>query len=281
MSPTNSDGKRYQGTGRASESAAVATAPSAFFEKPSSRPQRHPPAAEEAKRTAHNVSSMRTEVGVELRPCAAAAESPIGPSPGRHDFRKSAERKSRRPPSPRFVGRGYGSGGGFLATSMELGAPSPSRHGRCARPLQRPRRDILTREQMREEKKSFDIRGAAEVREVRGAPPPRAQRAALISPSRFSLAARARIAPASFSRKKMREKRLGRECVALHHGRRGAASPHPIRNTQSVLTNRPLPTCAWRLRRMRGSRRALVKKEPRALCMQSNHQSRLLWFPFP
>jgi len=103
MSPTNSDGKRYQGTGRASESAAVANGAVGLLRK-SPHPARNVirPAVEEAKRTAHNVSSMRTEVGVELRPCAAAAESPIGPSPGRHDFRKSAERKSRRPPSPRL-----------------------------------------------------------------------------------------------------------------------------------------------------------------------------------
>jgi hypothetical protein len=50
----------------------------------------------------------REEAGLSARQVAEEEEFPIGPSPERHDFRESAERKSRRPPSPIFVGRGWG-----------------------------------------------------------------------------------------------------------------------------------------------------------------------------
>ena len=68
--------------------------------------ERHRRAAGEGKRKAANFCRIPPEVGAELQHRATEAASPIGPSPGRHNFRQSEERKSRRPPSPRFIGRG-------------------------------------------------------------------------------------------------------------------------------------------------------------------------------
>ncbi len=61
------------------------------------------------------------------------AEFPIGPSPGRHDFRSQPRRKSCRPPSPRSIGRGCGADRAILDPSVAQAAPPSSRHAGCAR----------------------------------------------------------------------------------------------------------------------------------------------------
>jgi hypothetical protein len=99
----------------------------------------HPASTEVGRTTRDNCGEVRRQIGTDVWASEPAAEFPIGPSPGRPDFREPGERKSRRPPSPGFIGRGCSSSDP-LDTNVTCAAPAASRHGDCAQPLQPPRR---------------------------------------------------------------------------------------------------------------------------------------------
>jgi hypothetical protein len=109
---------------RASGPAAPAMTPPAFLGPTASGAERQPLAAGDEKSRVNNCCGVRLQVDLAPRQLVREAESPIGPSPGRQDFRESAERKSRRPPSPGFIGRGCGSSSDLLDASMACEAPS-------------------------------------------------------------------------------------------------------------------------------------------------------------
>jgi hypothetical protein len=132
MKARNLDGRRDREQGRAAGPAAGGPPP-APLGPAAPGAERHLLPAAEGKRKAANFRRMRPEVGVDFRDCAAEAASPIGSSRGRHDFRESEERKSRRPPSPRFIGRGCRRSRGHLDASVACAASSPSRGIPCLR----------------------------------------------------------------------------------------------------------------------------------------------------
>jgi hypothetical protein len=115
MSGITSGGMRDSGRAAASGPAAVQPPPAAF-ENISLGAERHTFAAREGTGKDDRVSVWK---------CWPEAESPAGPSPRRHDFRKSEERKSRRRPSPRSIGRGSG---GSSALPDGSRASRPARH---------------------------------------------------------------------------------------------------------------------------------------------------------